>query len=85
VFEIQASIVVAATAIGDSANITYAAGNTNTGISGNYIAALSGAGAVGNFRIMGLGGGVDNAWGDAKTIVRVTIGANQRFTQVNAI
>ena len=85
VFEIQASIAVAATAIGDSANITYVAGNTNTGISGSNIAALSGAGAVGNFRIAGLGGGVDNAWGDAKTIVRVTIGANQRFTQVNAI
>ena len=33
----------------------------------------------------GLGQQLDNAWGDAKTIVRVTIGANQRFTQVNAI
>ena len=85
VFEIQASIAVAATAIGDSANITYVAGSTVTGQSGNYIAALSAAGAVGNFRIAGLGMQLDNAWGDAKTIVRVTIGANQRFTQVNAI
>ena len=85
VFEIQASISVAATAIGDSANITYAAGSSVTGQSGNYIAALSGAGAVGNFRIAGIGMQIDNAWGDAKTIVRVTIGANQRFTQVNAI
>lgn len=85
VFEIQASISVAATAIGDSANITYVAGSTVTGISGNYIAALTGAGAVGNFRIAGVGQQIDNAWGDAKTIVRVTLGANQRFTQVNAI
>lgn len=84
-FEIQASISVAATAIGDSANITYAAGSAVTGQSGSYIAALSGAGAVGNFRIMGVGQQIDNAWGDAKTILRVTIGANQRFTQVNAI
>ena len=84
-FEIQASIAVAATAIGDSANITYAAGSTNTGVSGCYIAALTGAAAVGNWRIMGLGGGLDNAWGDAKTIVRVMLGANQRTTQVNAI
>jgi hypothetical protein len=84
-FEIQASIAVAATAIGDSANITYAAGSAVTGQSGSYIAALSGAGAVGNFRIAGVGQQIDNAWGDAKTIVRVTIGANQRFTQVNAI
>lgn len=84
-FEIQASIAVAATAIGDSANITYAAGSAVTGQSASYIAALTGAAAVGNFRIMGVGLQVDNAWGDAKTIVRVTIGANQRFTQVNAI
>jgi hypothetical protein len=84
-FEIQASIAVAATAVGDSANITYAAGSTVTGQSASYIAALTGAAAVGNFRIMGVGLGIDNAWGDAKTIVRVTIGANQRFTQVNAI
>ena len=84
-FEIQASIAVAATAVGDSANITYAAGSAVTGQSASYIAALTGAAAVGNFRIMGVGLGIDNAWGDAKTIVRVTIGANQRFTQVNAI
>ena len=43
VFEVQASIAVAATAIGDSANITYAAGSTQTGVSGSYIAALLGA------------------------------------------
>ena len=85
VFEVQASIAVAATAIGDSANITYAAGSAVTGQSASYVAALTGATTVGNWRIMGLGGGLDNAWGDAKTILRVTLGANQRFTQVNAI
>ena len=84
-FEIQSGTAVAATAIGDSANVTVAAGNTNTGISGSYLGALTGAAAVGNFRIMGLAPYLDNAWGDAYTIVRVTLGANQRFTQVNAI
>ena len=86
VFEIQANGSKAATAIGDSSNVVVAAGNTNTGISGSYLNdTLLGAAAVGNFRIMGLGGGLDNAWGDAFTIVRVTLGANQRFTQVNSI
>lgn len=34
---------------------------------------------------MDVGKQVDNAWGDAYTIVRVTIGQSQRFTEVNAI
>jgi hypothetical protein len=85
VFEVQASISVAATATGDSANITYAAGSTATGQSASYVAALTGAAAVGNWRIMGASKRVDNAFGDAYTILEVTLGANQRFTQVNAI
>ena len=85
-FEIQSAGSVAATAIGDSANVVVAAGNVNTGVSASYLSStLSGAGAVRNFRIMGIGQGIDNAWGDAFTILRVTLGANQRFTQVNAI
>jgi hypothetical protein len=84
-FEIQSSTAVAITAIGDSVPIVYAAGSTRTGVSGCYAGTLSGAAAVSNWRIMGLGGGVDNAWGDAYTILRVMLGANQRFTQVNAI
>ncbi len=85
VFEIQSSTAVAATAIGDSANVTVAAGNVNTGTSGSYLGALTGAAAVGNWRIKGLSLVPNNAWGDAYTIVQVTLGANQRFTQVNAI
>lgn len=86
VFEIQSGGSVAATAIGNSADFVIAAGNTNTGTSGTYLnTSLKGAAAVGNFRIMGVGQGVDNAWGDAYTIVRVTIGKGQRFTQENSI
>jgi len=86
VFEIQAAGSVAATAIGDSADVVVAAGNTNTGVSASYLSGtLKGAAAVGNFRIAGLGGALDNAWGDTYTIVRVTLGKSQRFTQVNSI
>lgn len=84
VYEYQASVAVAATAIGDGFDITYVAGSTATGQSGSYAAALTGAAAC-NFRIIGLGGGVDNAWGDAKTIVRVQLGESQRFSLPNAI
>lgn len=86
VFEIQSQASRASTDIGDSADVVVAAGNANTGISGSYLAtAQKGAAAVGNFRIAGLGGGADNAWGDAFTIVRVTRGKDLRFTQVNSL
>ena len=84
--EIQAGGSIAVTAIGDSADIVIAAGNANTGISGSYMnTTLKGAAAVGNFRIMGLGGQLDNAWGDSYTIVRVQIAKNQILTEVNSI
>ena len=84
--EIQAGGAVAVTAIGDSADIVIAAGNANTGITGSYMnSTLKGAAAVGNFRILGLAPYVDNAWGDAYTIVRVQIAKNQLLTQVNSI
>lgn len=84
--EIQAGGSIAVTAIGDSADIVIGAGNANTGISASYMnTTLKGAAAVGNFRIVGLGGQVDNAWGDSYTIVRVQIGKNQILTEVNSI
>lgn len=85
-FEIQMNGSAAATAIGDSADIVVAAGSAYTGISASYLnTTLKGAAAVGNFRIMGAGLGVDNAFGDAYTILRVKFGKNQQFTQVNSI
>ena len=86
VFEIQSGGPVAATAIGNSADFVIAAGNVNTGVSGTYLnTSLKGAAAVGNFRIMGISQAVNNAWSDLFTIVRVTIGKGQRFTQENSI
>lgn len=84
--EIQAGGSVAVTAIGDSADIVIAAGNANTGVTGSYMnSTLKGAAAVGNFRILGLAPYIDNAWGDAYTIVRVQIAKNQLLTEVNSI
>lgn len=85
-FEIQAGGQIPVTAVGDSADVTVAAGSTYTGISGSYMStSLKGAAVVGNFRIIGLGGQVDNAWNDAYTIVRVQIAKNQILTEVNSI
>lgn len=84
--EIQANGTVAVTAIGDSADMVMATGNTNTGISGSSInSTLKGAAAVGNFRILGLAPYEGNAWGDAYPILRVQIAKSQILTEVNSI
>jgi hypothetical protein len=76
----------ASTAIGDSADMVIAAGSAYTGISGSYLSAtLKGAGAVGNFRIIGLGQQADNAWSDSYPILRVQIAKNQILTEANSI
>jgi hypothetical protein len=86
VYEVQSAGSVANTAIGDSANSVIAAGNTNTGITGTKLSnTLSGAATVQQWRIIGLGRQIDNAWGDAFTIVRVIIGQSQLISQPNAI
>lgn len=73
-FQVQADGAVAQTAIGDSADYTAGTGNTNNGLSGAQLSAtLVGAAASAQFKIVGLWdapAGI-NAWGDAKTIVRV--------------
>lgn len=86
-FEVQGAGAVASTAIGDSADLTIAAGNVNTGVSASYLTtgSLKGAATVGQWRIMGLSTTPNNAWGDTATVLRVTMGLNQRFTQVNSI
>lgn len=87
VYEAQGAGSVANTAIGDSCDSTAATGSTYTGNSAIVLKSgtLSGAATVKQWRIMGLGGAIDNAWGDAYTVLRVTIGQSQRFTEVNAI
>jgi hypothetical protein len=46
---------------------------------------LAGSGSVGDLRIIGLSNGVDNAWGDAYTVVQVQVSRSQYVATINAI
>lgn len=87
VYEVQGDGSVANTAVGDSANYTYAAGSTYTGVSASKLqtSSLAGAATAKQFRIIGLGRQIDNAWGDTYTVVQVQIAQNMRFSPVNTI
>jgi hypothetical protein len=87
VYEIQADGSVAQTAIGDEADLSNTtAGSTTTGLSQCTLSAtLAGAGQSAQMRIVDLAPYPDNAWGDAYTIVRVTINEAQFQASVNAI
>lgn len=88
VYEIQADGAMAQTTVGNEypfSNVT--AGSTTTGLSA---ATLSASGAVGNgaqgqMRVVDLAPYVDNAWGDAYTVVRVVNAQSQFFGSVTAI
>lgn len=79
VFEAQANGAVAQTAIGDQADVVnVSAGSTSTGLSTSGLnSSLAGAAAQGQWKIVGFGGGVDNAVGDAFTIVQVKMARSQ--------
>jgi hypothetical protein len=83
VYEIQADGSVAQSSIGDEANFSnLTAGSTTTGLSQCTMSAtLAGANNVGQVRIVDLAPYPGNDWGDAYTIVRVTV-AEHQFAQV---
>jgi len=88
VYEIQADGSMAQTTIGNEylfTNVT--AGSTTTGLSQATLGASTavGNGQPGQMRVVDLGQGVDNAWGDSYTVVRVVNSASQFFGTVNAI
>ena len=87
VYDIQADGSLAQTAIGDQANFTnISAGSTTTGLSQCTIStSLVGSSAVGDLRIINLTPGVDNAWGDAYTVVQVQVSRSQYVATINAI
>jgi len=87
VYDIQADGSLAQTSIGDQANFSnISAGSTTTGLSQCTISTtLAGSGAVGDMRIIGLSNGVDNAWGDAYTVVQVQVSRSQYVATINAI
>lgn len=83
VYEIQADGSVAQSSIGDEANFSnLTAGSTTTGLSQCTMSAtLAGANNVGQVRIVDLAPYPGNDWGDAFTIVRVTV-AEHQFAQI---
>ena len=87
VYEIQADGSMAQTSIGNEFLFTnIASGSTTTGLSQ---ATLGSATAVGNgnqgqMRVVDLAQGVDNAWGDAFTVVRVQLSSTNFFGQFTA-
>jgi hypothetical protein len=87
VYDIQADGSLAQTSVGDQANFTNLTnGSTTTGLSACTIStSLAGTSAVGDMRIIGLTPAIDNAWGDAYTIVQVQVSRSQFVATINAI
>ena len=87
VYEIQAAGSLAQTAIGAEADLSNTtAGSTTTGLSQCTLStSLAGAGNSAQMLIRDLAPYPDNAWGDAYTIVRVSINESQFNASVNAI
>ena len=79
VYEIQAAGSLAATSVGDMADLSNTtAGSTTTGLSQCTLSTtLAGAGNSAQMRIVNLAPYADNAWGDNYTVVRVTINESQ--------
>jgi hypothetical protein len=86
VYDIQCDGSLAQTSIGDQANFSnISAGSTTTGLSQCTISSsLVGSGAVGDLRIINLTPAVDNAWGDAYTVVQVQVSRSQYVATINA-
>lgn len=87
VYEIQASGPLAQTAIGQQADFNNpGAVDTITGFSQARISTtLTTTGNAGQLRILNLGKGLDNAWGDAFTVVQVQINRSQLNASKNTI
>lgn len=87
VYEIQAAGSLPQSSIGDMADLSNTtAGSTTTGLSQMTLSTtLVGAGSSAQMLIRDLAPYPDNAWGDAYTIVRVTINESQFNASVNAI
>lgn len=77
VYEVQADGSIPQTAVGDQADVSNV-GNNARGLSTCTLSAtLAGAGVQGQFRIIGFGQQVDNAPGDAFTVVQVQLARSQ--------
>ena len=87
VYEIQADGSMAQTSVGNEylfTNIT--SGSSTTGLSQATLGSSTavGNGNQGQMRVVDLGQGVDNAWGDSYTVVRVQLSSTNFFGQYTA-
>jgi hypothetical protein len=87
VYEIQADGSMAQTSIGNEylfTNIT--SGSSTTGLSQATLGSATAVanGNQGQMRVVDLGQGVDNAWGDSYTVVRVQLASTNFFGQFTA-
>ena len=79
IYEIQANGSLAQTSVGDQADfVNPGAGNTTGSSTAAISTTLAGVGNQAQLRIIGLSSRIDNAWGDAYTVVEVQI-ARQQF------
>ena len=88
VYEIQSDATLAQTAIGNEYNFSnITAGSTTTGLSQATLAAASAQtnGTQGQMRVVDIAPYVDNAWGDAYVIVRVTLPYSQFVAATTAV
>jgi hypothetical protein len=87
VYDIQADGPLAQTTLGAQSDFSNAtAGSTTTGLSQCTIStSVVAAGSSAQLKIIGLTPGVDNAWGDAYTVVQVQVNESQFNASVNAI
>lgn len=88
-YSIKADGSIAATAVGDQADLTgFSApgGSTSTGLSSCTLSSsLVGAGQQGQFRIIDVDRSADNAWGDSYTKVIVQIAEHQFVAEITAV
>jgi len=87
VYEIQAAGSLAQSSVGDQADLSnVTAGSNVTGLSQCTLSTtLAGASATAQMSIRDLAPYPDNAWGDAYTIVRVTVNKSQITASVTAV
>jgi len=86
VYEMQANGSLAQTSVGDEADFINPGSGNTTGRSTTALSTtLVGVGVQGQMRIIGLSSRIDNAWGDAYTIVETVIARSQYFGSVTAV
>lgn len=84
VYEIQADGPIAQSQVGEQANFTNAAANNGLGYSTCTISSSTASSGNYQLRVIGIANGIDNAAGDAYTVVQVQISNHQYVATRNA-